>query len=61
MSPCHVQMFPRHAMEYLMENDMHTVPENLGQLAKMNQSVTILFTDIVGEQCSRWREAGGRE
>ena len=36
-------------MEYLMENDLHTVPKNLGQLARMHDSVTVLFTDIVGK------------
>ena len=49
-------MFPRHAMEYLLENDLHTVPKELGQLARMHDSVTVLFTDIVGKKkAARWR------
>ncbi|KAF5829769.1 hypothetical protein DUNSADRAFT_15534 [Dunaliella salina] len=39
---------PQHAIQFLAMQSVEAVPENVGQLARAHQDVTIMFMDIVG-------------
>ena len=41
-------IFPRHIIEHFVRHS-EADPEQMGQLARMHEGVTVLFMDIVGE------------
>ncbi|KAJ9515950.1 hypothetical protein QJQ45_016875 [Haematococcus lacustris] len=41
-------LFPRHIVEYLSTNKSVSAPQQMAQLARQHQDVTLLFMDIVG-------------